>query len=38
MTEETKPNAPLEGDDRHAMKMLKKKAARDKIMATKTDK
>jgi cob(I)alamin adenosyltransferase len=26
------------GDDRHAMKMAKKKAARDKIMATKTDK
>jgi cob(I)alamin adenosyltransferase len=25
-------------DDRHAMKMAKKKAARDKIMATKTDK
>jgi len=24
--------------DRHAMKMAKKKAARDKIMATKTDK
>lgn len=26
-----------EDDDRHAMKMVKKKAARDKIMATKTD-
>ena len=38
MTEDTKPSAPLEGDDRHAMKMAKKKAARDKIMATKTDK
>jgi len=27
-----------EDTDRHAMKMAKKKAARDKIMATKTDK
>jgi hypothetical protein len=26
------------GDERHSMKMAKKKAARDKIMATKTDK
>lgn len=36
MTNETpNPNADA---DRHAMKMAKKKAARDKIMATKTDK
>jgi cob(I)alamin adenosyltransferase len=33
MTENTKADS-----DRHAMKMAKKKAARDKIMATKTDK
>ncbi len=31
-------DAPQNTDDRHAMKMAKKKAARDKIMATKTDK
>ncbi|KAF0675505.1 cob(I)yrinic acid a,c-diamide adenosyltransferase [Profundibacterium mesophilum] len=28
---------PAQDDDRHAAKMIKKKAARDKIMATKTD-
>jgi cob(I)alamin adenosyltransferase len=33
MTDASNPD-----DDRHAMKMAKKKAARDKIMATKTDK
>ena len=38
MTEDAKDNAQPVGDDRHAMKMAKKKAARDKIMATKTDK
>ena len=38
MTEDAKDNAQPAGDDRHAMKMAKKKAARDKIMATKTDK
>ena len=38
MTEDAKPDASTADDDRHAMKMAKKKAARDKIMATKTDK
>jgi cob(I)alamin adenosyltransferase len=38
MTEDAKPDAPKGDNDRHAMKMAKKKAARDKIMATKTDK
>ncbi len=36
MTDETAPANP--DDARHAMKMAKKKAARDKIMASKTDK
>ena len=35
MTDDTAPVAP--DDDRHNAKMAKKKAARDKIMATKTD-
>lgn len=35
MTDETSP-APLNDDARHAAKMAKKKAARDKIMATKS--
>ena len=34
MTEET-PELPVKDDARHAEKMAKKKAARDKIMATK---
>ncbi len=33
-----KPVDPTADADRHAMKMAKKKVARDKIMATKTDK
>jgi cob(I)alamin adenosyltransferase len=37
MTDETAPDSPLTDTDRHAAKMAKKKAARDKIMATKTD-
>ncbi|MFQ3252864.1 MAG: cob(I)alamin adenosyltransferase [Loktanella salsilacus] len=35
--QQTKDNAMTDDPDRHAMKMAKKKAARDKIMATKTD-
>jgi cob(I)alamin adenosyltransferase len=38
MTEDNTPDVQPTGDDRHTMKMVKKKAARDKIMATKTDK
>lgn len=42
MSDDTTPETPATGSaeadtDRHAMKMAKKKAARDKIMATKTD-
>ncbi|MGB1213396.1 MAG: cob(I)yrinic acid a,c-diamide adenosyltransferase [Pikeienuella sp.] len=38
MTDEKAPNQTQADLDRHASKMAKKKAARDKIMATKTDK
>jgi cob(I)alamin adenosyltransferase len=36
-SEQAGPSEPLTDDQRHAQKMAKKKAARDKIMATKTD-
>jgi cob(I)alamin adenosyltransferase len=36
MQDQTESPAPLTDDQRHAQKMAKKKAARDKIMATKT--
>jgi len=37
VVEQTGGYAMTQGTERHAMKMVKKKAARDKIMATKTD-